>query len=189
MNKEKFMQRLSEIPECPADEIDIAMIKEAGKINDGSLADAAEVFDDLIIRDLIAQGLHGDGLKAALIEERRKIRPAVETLIAEADELAKSGQPIDIGEFFGTAETQKSRIEHVAALDGFRLSVRFACGITKIYDMTPLADKIPCFLALSGNENLFRSVKVDVGGRGVIWNDYLDLSCDELWENGICLNN
>ena len=27
-------------------------------------------------------------------------------------------------------------------------------------------------------------VLVDVGGYGIIWNDELDLSCDELWDNG-----
>lgn len=31
---------------------------------------------------------------------------------------------------------------------------------------------------------LFASVKVDEGGYGVIWNDELDLSCDELYTNG-----
>ena len=34
------------------------------------------------------------------------------------------------------------------------------------------------------DESLFRSVEVDQGGYGIIWNDDLDLSCDELWENG-----
>ena len=27
-------------------------------------------------------------------------------------------------------------------------------------------------------------MEVDVGGYGIIWNDELDLSCDELFENG-----
>lgn len=31
---------------------------------------------------------------------------------------------------------------------------------------------------------VFASVSVDVGGYGIVWNDELDLSCDELWENG-----
>lgn len=31
---------------------------------------------------------------------------------------------------------------------------------------------------------LFSCVAVDVGGYGIVWNDELDLSCDELWENG-----
>ena len=32
--------------------------------------------------------------------------------------------------------------------------------------------------------NLFKYVKVDVGGYGVVWNEHIDLSCNELWENG-----
>ena len=28
------------------------------------------------------------------------------------------------------------------------------------------------------------SISVDVGGYGVIWDDNLDISCNELWENG-----
>ncbi len=33
--------------------------------------------------------------------------------------------------------------------------------------------------------NLFSKVNVDVGGHGILWNDDMDLSCDELWENGV----
>jgi len=32
---------------------------------------------------------------------------------------------------------------------------------------------------------LFWNVKTDLGGYGISWNDEIDLSCDELWENGI----
>lgn len=32
------------------------------------------------------------------------------------------------------------------------------------------------------NEDLFH--EVDVGGYGIIWNDDIDISCDELFENG-----
>jgi hypothetical protein len=38
---------------------------------------------------------------------------------------------------------------------------------------------------LENDQELFSSVEVDVGGYGVIWNDDLDLSCDELFENGV----
>lgn len=31
--------------------------------------------------------------------------------------------------------------------------------------------------------NLFNSAEVDIGGYGVIWNDDIDISCDELFEN------
>lgn len=32
-------------------------------------------------------------------------------------------------------------------------------------------------------------VKVDAGGYGVSWNDDIDLSCNELWENGTPIDN
>jgi len=35
------------------------------------------------------------------------------------------------------------------------------------------------------NDILFQLVKVDVGGYGLVWNEYIDLACEELWENGI----
>ena len=45
-------------------------------------------------------------------------------------------------------------------------------------------EKIPDFLELRDNAE-FECVSVDVGGYGIVWNDDLDLSCDELWENGV----
>jgi hypothetical protein len=64
------------------------------------------------------------------------------------------------------------------------LSVQFAEGVTKIYDVKPLFQKIPIFKSLENN-NAFSGVYVDIGGYGVVWNDELDLSCDELWNNGV----
>lgn len=66
----------------------------------------------------------------------------------------------------------------------YQLSVRFCEGLTKKYDIRPLFDKIPVFTALK-NEEVFYGVSVGVGGYGIVWNDKLDLSCDELWENGV----
>ena len=37
---------------------------------------------------------------------------------------------------------------------------------------------------MENSPELFSSVEVDKGGCGIIWNDDLDLSCDELFENG-----
>ena len=31
---------------------------------------------------------------------------------------------------------------------------------------------------------IFNSVIVDQGGYGIVWNDNIDISCDELWTNG-----
>lgn len=76
------------------------------------------------------------------------------------------------------------KIKNVSPLPEYKLSVQFAEGVTKIYDVKPLFQKIPVFKSLESN-NDFGSVYVDVGGYGIIWNDELDLSCDELWDNGV----
>ena len=75
------------------------------------------------------------------------------------------------------------KIKNVSPLTDYRLSVQFAEGCTKIYDIKPLFDKLPVFEQLKEHK-LFFDVSVDVGGYGIVWNDDLDLSCDELWENG-----
>ena len=77
------------------------------------------------------------------------------------------------------------KIKNVSALPDFRLSVQFSEGVTKLYDMNPCAEKLPSFRSLLKNQELFSCVTVDTGGYGIIWNDEYDLSCDELWENGM----
>ena len=76
------------------------------------------------------------------------------------------------------------KVKAVNALPDYCLSVQFAEGITKIYDVKPLFEKWPQFKKLESIPDLFFDVRVDVGGYGIIWNDDLDLSCDELFENG-----
>ena len=44
--------------------------------------------------------------------------------------------------------------------------------------------KIPVFQMLDYVQGLFNQVRVDTGGYGIIWNDEIDLSCDELYYNG-----
>lgn len=76
------------------------------------------------------------------------------------------------------------KVKDISALSDFKLSVQFSEGVTKIYDVKPLFDKWPVFVSLKESPEIFADVQVDAGGHGVIWNDELDLSCDELWENG-----
>ncbi len=76
------------------------------------------------------------------------------------------------------------KIKNVSALPDYKLSVQFSEGVTKIYDVKLLFEKIPAFQSLKDIAD-FSGVSVDVGGYGVIWNDELDLSCDELWDNGV----
>ncbi len=75
------------------------------------------------------------------------------------------------------------KIKNVFPLPDYKLSVQFSEGITKIYDVKPLFEKISAFKSLK-NSDIFGCVCVDTGGYGVVWDDELDLSCDELWENG-----
>ena len=75
------------------------------------------------------------------------------------------------------------KIKNVTPLKDFKLSIQFAEGITKIYDMKKLIENNKIFSELK-DINLFNSVEVDIGGYGVIWNDDIDISCDELFENG-----
>ncbi|HHY24609.1 MAG TPA: DUF2442 domain-containing protein [Clostridiaceae bacterium] len=76
------------------------------------------------------------------------------------------------------------KIKSVMPLDNLLLLVEFQNGQKKKYDIKPLMSKWQAFKDLN-NENLFRLVKVDTGGYGVIWNKNIDLACNELWENGL----
>ena len=75
------------------------------------------------------------------------------------------------------------KVKSVFALEDYKLLVQFCVGVTKIYDVKPLFEWKNVFKTLKEN-NLFYGVFTDAGGYGVIWNDYVDISCEELWENG-----
>lgn len=77
------------------------------------------------------------------------------------------------------------KIKNISALPDFKLSAQFSEGVTKIYDMKPLFERFPAFRQLKDHPEEYRAVQVDVGGYGIIWDDELDLSCDELWEHGV----
>ena len=76
------------------------------------------------------------------------------------------------------------KVKAVSALPNYQLSVQFSEGVTKIYDIKPLIKKWPQFKTLEESPEIFFVVKVDVGGYGIVWNDDLDLSCDELFAHG-----
>ena len=76
------------------------------------------------------------------------------------------------------------KVKSVNALPNYCLSVQFVEGVTKIYDIKPLFAKWAAFKELEKNDRLFSEVEVDTGGYGIVWNDNLDLSCNELFENG-----
>lgn len=75
-------------------------------------------------------------------------------------------------------------IQSVLPIEDFILGVKFVGGAIKLYDMNPLFSKLPIFAALREDPTLYSKVVVDTGGKGITWNDELDLSADELWEHG-----
>ena len=77
------------------------------------------------------------------------------------------------------------KVKNVAPVSDFKLSIQFSEGVTKVYDVKPLFKKLPVFKQLENDLAEFACVTVDISGYGIIWGDDLDLSCDELWENGI----
>lgn len=76
------------------------------------------------------------------------------------------------------------KIKSVKPLKNQILLIAFENKQNKYYDVKQLFERWARFGKLKGNEELFFSVKVDIGGYGISWDDELDLSCDELWENG-----
>jgi len=55
--------------------------------------------------------------------------------------------------------------------------------VKKKYDIKPLFQKWEIFKNLISITELFKSVKVDKGRYGISWNEDIDLSCNELWNN------
>ena len=75
------------------------------------------------------------------------------------------------------------KIKNVCPLPDMILYVEFINGSAKCYDVKPLMDKWEVFKDLTQGR-LFDLVRVEACGYGVVWNEYIDLACNELWENG-----
>lgn len=76
------------------------------------------------------------------------------------------------------------KIKTVKSAENTVLLVCFQNGIEKIYDLKMLYNVFPQFKIFETDKQLFNSVKVDVGGYGISWNNDLDLDAEEIWENG-----
>jgi hypothetical protein len=79
------------------------------------------------------------------------------------------------------------RIKVVTPLEGKRLLVTFVNGVQKVYDCQRILH-LDRFRLLR-QEAFFKAVTVDPGGYGVSWNDEMDLSEYELWNNGVEVDN
>jgi bifunctional DNA-binding transcriptional regulator/antitoxin component of YhaV-PrlF toxin-antitoxin module len=83
-------------------ETDAECILQEGGIFIRPLRAGAADFSEEVLADLVAQGLSGQELLARFKEQMKKIRPAVQSMINEADEVAQSGQGSpSLSELFG----------------------------------------------------------------------------------------
>ncbi len=74
-------------------------------------------------------------------------------------------------------------IKSVEPLNNKIIEVIFNNGVCKKYELKILINKYNVFKELE-NEKVFNSVRVDSGGYGIIWNERIDLSSEEIWNNG-----
>ena len=80
------------------------------------------------------------------------------------------------------------KLKKVNPLKEYVLEITFQDNTVKYYDVSKLFEKWEIFKNLETIEGLYEQVKVDSGGYGISWNDEIDLSCNELWENGFEVN-
>jgi len=86
-------------------ESDAECILQDGGIFIRPLRNESSDFSEEILADLVAQGLSGQEILARFKEQTKKVRPAVQRLIEEADEAAKSGAgKQSINDLFSTAK-------------------------------------------------------------------------------------
>jgi hypothetical protein len=75
------------------------------------------------------------------------------------------------------------RIVSAKAIDDRTLMVKFTNLEIKKYDISKLL-KNPMFATLR-NPWFFRNFRIEPGGYALVWNEEIDLSEYELWQNGI----
>ena len=77
------------------------------------------------------------------------------------------------------------KVKNVKPVPDYKLEVMFDNYVIEIYDTLPLMSVFDVFNDFKTIPNLFHQVKVDVGGYGISWNDDIDFSSNELWDNGV----
>ncbi|MDB9450170.1 DUF2442 domain-containing protein [Dolichospermum circinale] len=76
-----------------------------------------------------------------------------------------------------------ARIVSAQAIDDHNLIIKFTNNELKKYDISKLLDN-PMFSPLK-NPVFFRNFIIDSGGYALVWNEDIDISEYELWQNGI----
>ena len=80
-------------------------------------------------------------------------------------------------------------IRSLSTTSSLELIAQFDDGTVKKYDVSQLFGKHAVFKTFETNPGLFSKAKIDAGGFGVVWNEDIDLSANEIWANGKTLDN
>lgn len=80
------------------------------------------------------------------------------------------------------------KIKCVSYYSDLKICATFNDGTTKLYNVEPLINKWIEFEAFNYDPSLIKLAHVAPGGYGIIWNDEIDLSCDEIWANGTVIH-
>ena len=75
------------------------------------------------------------------------------------------------------------RIVWVQAIDNQTLVVKFTNNKFRQYDISKLLEN-PLFAKLH-NPVVFKNFRIEEGGYGLVWDEDVDISEYELWQNGI----
>jgi len=75
------------------------------------------------------------------------------------------------------------KIKNIKALEKGILKIYFENGEKKYYDIKNAIKKVK-ELEILNNQEIFKKVKVDIGGYAAVWSDDLDIECNELYFNG-----
>ncbi|MCL1473776.1 DUF2442 domain-containing protein [Argonema antarcticum] len=78
---------------------------------------------------------------------------------------------------------QPYRIVSAQTIDDRTLLVKFNNNEIRKYDISKLLE-IPMFAPLR-NPGFFRNFKIEPGGYALVWNEDIDISEYEFWQNGI----
>lgn len=80
-----------------------------------------------------------------------------------------------------------SRIVSAKAIGDRILLVKFTDREVRKYDITHLLEKR--MFAPLRNPGFFKNFKIEPGGYGLVWNEEIDISEYELWQNGISVTD
>ena len=80
-------------------------------------------------------------------------------------------------------------IRGLSTTGDLHLIAQFDDGTIRSYDVERLSRRNKAFKVFGSEPELFAKAKIDAGGYGVVWNESLDLSSEEIWANGEAIEN